>query len=50
MRQAAIVSTARTGIGKANRGYFNNTEAPVMGGHVMKAAVERSGIEAERNR
>ena len=48
MRQAAIVSTARTGIGKANRGYFNNTEAPVLGGHVMKAAVERSGIEAER--
>lgn len=48
MRQAAIVSTARTGIGKANRGYFNNTEAPVLGAHVMKAAVERSGIDPER--
>ena len=48
MREAAIVSTARTGIGKAGRGYFNNTEAPVLGGHVMKAAVERAGIDPER--
>ena len=31
MREAVIVSTARTGIGKANRGYFNNTEATVLG-------------------
>ncbi|PSO09851.1 MULTISPECIES: acetyl-CoA C-acyltransferase [unclassified Sphingobium] len=48
MREAVIVSTARTGIGKANRGYFKNTEAPVLGGHVMKAAIERAGIDPER--
>jgi acetyl-CoA C-acetyltransferase len=48
MRQAAIVSTARTGIGKAYRGYFNATEAPVLAGHVMNAAVERSGIDPAR--
>ena len=48
MREAAIVSTARTGIGKAYRGYFNATEAPVLVGHVMNAAVERAGIEPER--
>ncbi|HWK36134.1 acetyl-CoA C-acyltransferase [Sphingomonas sp.] len=48
MREAVIVSTARTGIGKANRGYFNDTEAPVLGGHVMKAAVERAGIDPAR--
>ena len=48
MRQAAIVSTARTGIGKAYRGYFNATEAPVLAGHVMNAAVERAGIDPAR--
>jgi acetyl-CoA C-acetyltransferase len=48
MREAAIVSTARTGIGKAYRGYFNATEAPVLAGHVMKAAVERAGIDPAR--
>jgi acetyl-CoA C-acetyltransferase len=48
MREAAIVSTARTGIGKAYRGYFNATEAPVLAGHVMNAAVERAGIEPAR--
>lgn len=48
MREAAIVSTARTGIGKAYRGYFNATEAPVLAGHVMRAAVERAGIDPER--
>lgn len=48
MREAAIVSTARTGIGKAGRGYFNDTEAPVLGAHVMKAAIERAGIDPER--
>ena len=45
MREAVIVSTARTPIGKAFRGAFNDTEAPAMGGHVVRAAVERSGIE-----
>ena len=45
MHEAVIVSTARTPIGKAYRGAFNDTEAPVLGGHVMKAAVERAGID-----
>ena len=48
MREAVIVSTARTPIGKAFRGAFNDTEAPAMGGHVVRAAVERAGIEADR--
>jgi acetyl-CoA C-acetyltransferase len=45
MREAVIVSTARTPIGKAFRGAFNDTEAPVMGGHVVAEAVRRAGIE-----
>ena len=48
MREAAIVSTARTAIGKAYRGAFNATEAPVLAGHVMNAAVDRAGIDAAR--
>ena len=48
MREAAIVSTARTGIGKAGRGYFNDTEAPVLAAHVMNAAVARAGIDPAR--
>ncbi len=44
MKEAVIVSTARTGIGKAYRGAFNDTEAPVLCGHVIKAAVEKAGI------
>jgi acetyl-CoA C-acetyltransferase len=48
VREAAIVSTARTGIGKANRGYFNDTEAPLLGGHVMNAAIERAAIDPAR--
>ncbi len=48
MREAAIISTARTGIGRAYKGYFNATEAPVLGGHVMNAAIERAGIAPER--
>lgn len=44
MRQAVIVSTARTPIGKAYRGAFNNTEAPTLGGHAVKHAVERAGV------
>jgi acetyl-CoA C-acetyltransferase len=46
MREAVIVSTARTPIGKAYRGAFNNTEAPTLGGHAVKNAVERAGIDA----
>lgn len=45
MRSAVIVSTARTPIGKAYRGAFNNTEAPTLGGHAVKHAVARAGIE-----
>ena len=45
MTQAVIVSTARTPIGKAYRGLFNNTESPTMAGHAIRAAVERAGIE-----
>ncbi len=44
MREAVIVSTARTPIGKAYRGAFNNTEAPTLGGHAIKHAVERANI------
>ena len=45
MREAVIVSTARTPIGKAYRGAFNNTEAPTLGGHAVRHAVERAGID-----
>ncbi len=48
MRDAVIVSTARTPIGKAFRGAFNDTEAPAMGGHVVKNAVARAGIDPAR--
>ncbi len=45
MREVVIVSTARTPIGKAYRGAFNNTEAPTLGGHAVRHAVERAGLE-----
>jgi len=45
MREAVIVSTARTALGKSFRGAFNDTEAPAMGGHVVKAAVAKAGID-----
>jgi acetyl-CoA C-acetyltransferase len=45
MREAVIVSTARTPIGKAYRGAFNNTEAPTLGGHAVRHAVERAGLD-----
>jgi acetyl-CoA C-acetyltransferase len=48
MRDAVIVSTARTPIGKAFRGAFNDTEAPALGGHVVRAAVARAGIDPAR--
>lgn len=44
-REAVIVSTARTPIGKAYRGAFNDTEAPTLGGHAIREAVRRAGIE-----
>ncbi|NNC71466.1 MAG: acetyl-CoA C-acyltransferase [Sphingomonadaceae bacterium] len=45
MRDAVIVSTARTAIGKAYRGAFNNTQGPTLGSFAVKAAVERAGID-----
>jgi acetyl-CoA C-acetyltransferase len=46
MREAVIVATARTPIGRADRGAFNATAAPTLGAHAIRAVVERSGIEA----
>jgi len=45
MREAVIVATARTPIGKAYRGAFNNTEAATLGGHAVRQAVERAGVD-----
>ena len=48
MREAVIVSVARTPIGKAYRGAFNDTEAPTLSGHVAAAALARSGLDPAR--
>ncbi|MGO4834958.1 acetyl-CoA C-acyltransferase, partial [Rhizobiaceae sp. 2RAB30] len=45
MREAVIVSVARTPIAKAFRGAFNDTEAPVLSGHVARHAIERAGVD-----
>jgi acetyl-CoA C-acetyltransferase len=45
MRQAVIVSTARSPIGKAYRGAFNDTQAQVLGGHAIAQAVQRAGVD-----
>jgi acetyl-CoA C-acetyltransferase len=45
MREAVVVSTARTPIGKAYRGSFNDTQAPHLAAHALTAAVERAGID-----
>ena len=45
MREAVLVSTARTPIGKAFRGSFNITHGATLGGHAAKAAVDRAGID-----
>ena len=47
MREAFIVSTARTPIGKAFRGAFNDTQAQTLAGHAISEAVKRSGVEKE---
>ncbi|MCC7187054.1 MAG: acetyl-CoA C-acyltransferase, partial [Acidobacteria bacterium] len=44
-REAVIVSTARTPIGKAFRGAFNKTHGTELSGHVVKHAVERAGVD-----
>jgi acetyl-CoA C-acetyltransferase len=45
MTQALIVSTARTPLAKSWKGAFNMTHGATLGGHAVKAAVERAGIE-----
>jgi acetyl-CoA C-acetyltransferase len=45
MREAVIVSTARTGLAKSHRGGFNNTGGAAMAGHAIKHSIERAGIE-----
>ena len=45
MSEAVVVSTARTPIGKAYRGSFNNTSPITMAGHVIENALDRAGIE-----
>ena len=45
MREAVIVSTARTPIGKAFRGAFNASPPPLLGGHAIKHAVAKAGLE-----
>lgn len=45
MREAVIVSLARTPIGKAYRGAFNNTQTQALGGHAIHHAVARAGLE-----
>ena len=45
MREAVIVSTARTGIGRAYRGALNNIKSPTLVGHVIAEAVRRASVE-----
>jgi len=46
MREAVIVSAARTPIGKAYRGAYNNTGAPTLGSYSIKEAISRAGIDS----
>ena len=45
MREAVIVSAARTPIGKAYRGAYNKTDAPTLGSYSIKEAVERAKVD-----
>src|ERR1700685_1575480 len=47
MREAVIVSTARTPIGRAYRGSFNDTHGAILGGHVVRHAVERAQLSPD---
>ena len=47
MTQSLIVSTARTPLAKSWRGAFNMTHGSVLGGHVVKHALERAGVQAD---
>src|SRR6478609_8975746 len=44
-RDAVIVSTARTGIGRAYRGAFNATPSPTLAAHPIRAAIERANVD-----
>jgi acetyl-CoA C-acetyltransferase/acetyl-CoA acyltransferase len=48
MREAVIVSTARTGIGRAYRGSLNQTKSPSLLAHAIAHAVQRAGVEGAR--
>ena len=45
MKDAVVVSTARTPIGRAHRGALNRTRSPTMMGHAIRHAVDRAGVE-----
>ncbi|HVE94091.1 MAG TPA: acetyl-CoA C-acyltransferase [Acidimicrobiales bacterium] len=47
MREAVIVSYARTGLAKSHRGGFNNTPAMTLAAHAIRSAVEKAGIEPD---
>ena len=47
MREAVIVSTARTPIGRAYKGAFNNTKSPTLLGHAIAHAVQRAGVAGD---
>jgi len=46
MREAVVVSTARTPIGRAFKGAFNDTKTPTLLAHALRHAVQRAGIDA----
>ncbi|MEM1111229.1 MAG: acetyl-CoA C-acyltransferase [Pseudomonadota bacterium] len=48
MAEAVIVSTARTALAKAGRGFFNNTHGAALAGHAVAHAARRAGIATER--
>ncbi|MGB0450185.1 MAG: acetyl-CoA C-acyltransferase, partial [Porticoccaceae bacterium] len=45
MKEAVIVSAARTPIGRAFRGAFNNLESPTMSSYAINAAIQRAGVD-----
>src|ERR1700722_8349894 len=45
MKEAVIVSTARTALAKSGRGSFNQTHGAVMGGHAVKSAIALAGLD-----
>jgi len=47
MREAVIISTARTPIGRAGRGSLNNVKSPTLAAHAIRNAVARAGIAGE---